>query len=129
MCFCTSGNLPQRLFSSLACERHLQSISEHQCYWPRAEWLCRLIGRCSLFVPLPNPAPKLPGQPAGMVFALSCGGGGLCVHQQGACNAFNSSGLGRVFSFVKAVPAIPLQISSVHLIHGCFLFEAEKLSP
>lgn len=79
VCFCSSGNLPQRLFSSLACESYLRSIPKHQGYWPRAEWLWRLIGRCSLLVPWPNLAPKLPGQPAVMVFAVSCVGGGMCV--------------------------------------------------
>lgn len=64
VCFCSSGNMPQRLFSSLASERHLQSIFKYQGYWPRAEWLWRLIGRCSLLVLWPNLAPKLPLQAA-----------------------------------------------------------------
>ena len=79
MCFCSSGNSPQRLFSSLTCESHLQSISEHRGYWPGAEWLWRLIGKCSLLVLLPNPPPKLPGQPCRDGVCTEQWGKGLCV--------------------------------------------------
>lgn len=80
VCFCSSGNLPQRLFSSLACENHLGSFPKHQGYWPSAEWFWRLIRRCFLLVPWPMLAPKLPGQPAMMVFAMSyVEGGYVCV--------------------------------------------------
>lgn len=108
VCFCSSENLPQRLFSSLACESHLQSVPKPQGYWPRAERLWRLIERCPQLFPWPNLALKLPGQPAVMVFTVSCVGGVMYVWQQGACSAFLSFVLGRVFCLHEWDPSLYL---------------------
>lgn len=127
VCFCSSGNLPQRLFNSLACESHLWSFPKHQGYWPRAEWLWRLTGRCSFLVPWPSVAPKLPEQPAVTVFAVSCSGRvGVCVcSSRVLVMSFCLRFWVGLFSFMKGTPPpylfIGLASMSVRVCFGFFL--------